>query len=170
MYFLLFLFHGILSFFFYWNKFSSIFKRINVVSRYIHVVVDMVQECLSPLWAVKAYRLVSVQGLSGCIQAWPCCQCQYQEAFLQGLQILYRGIFQSSAWSRGVQMPTFRDKIRRQQRNLLRMQTFILSATVSPIPLWHLSCANVTDLKCVKGIFFSRKETSHLLWVTVGET
>lgn len=62
-------------------------------------------------------------------------------------------------------MSTFGDKIRTQQEVPLRMPTFVLSAcceltSAVPMPM---------SLKGSKGIFLSRKEISHLLWVTMGE-
>lgn len=62
-------------------------------------------------------------------------------------------------------MSTFGDKIRTQQEAPLRMPTFVLSAcceltSAVPMPM---------SLKGSKGIFLSRKEISHLLWVTMGE-
>lgn len=66
--------------------FSSLSKRIKLVSTYIHVVRGRVQVSFSTLSTGRACGLVSVRsgGIGGqvtCVQDWPCPRCQDQEAF-----------------------------------------------------------------------------------------
>lgn len=113
---------------------------------------------------------VRVRGWSGCLQAWPHPQCQDREALFEALQILHRRTFQFPAWSRGAQMSTFGDKVRKQQRAPLKMNTFISSDYCEPHTPATSTVSMLLNLKCLKRIFFSRKEASHLLWEAMHET
>lgn len=119
----------------FWLKYIFFSKGVNLVSRYVHAVGSGCRgvflgfkhgQCL---WAAGWVR---VGGWSGGLRAWPHPQCQDQEALFEALQILHRGTFQFPAWSRGTQMSTLGEKVRKQQRTPLRMQTRFIGQLWAP--------------------------------------